>query len=77
MQFTLLQNNVVAINGVSTIVMGMLFSCADTHDVSSGKDKFGKNLSSLVFSKTHENNVSSLVSFLCTWELRHMANHGI
>jgi hypothetical protein len=46
MQFTLLQNNVVAIEGVLTVVTGMLFPCADTQDVSPRRDKLGKNLSS-------------------------------
>jgi hypothetical protein len=46
MQFTLLQNDIVAIGRIPTVVTGMLFLCADTQDVSLGRDKSGKNLSS-------------------------------
>jgi hypothetical protein len=46
MQFTHLQNNIVEPEAVPIVVTGMLFSCADTWDVSLGRDKLGKNLSS-------------------------------
>jgi hypothetical protein len=52
MQFTLLQNDTVAPGGgIPNVVTGMLFSCGDTKDVSLGRDKSGKNLSSFVLSK--------------------------
>jgi hypothetical protein len=47
MQFKLLQNNIVETGGGGpTVVTGMLFSSVDTQDVSLGRDKSGKNLSS-------------------------------
>jgi hypothetical protein len=42
MQFTILQNDNVAAEGVPTVVTGMLFSCVDTRDVLLGTDKSGK-----------------------------------
>jgi hypothetical protein len=46
MQFTLLQNDNAATEGVLTVVTGVPFSCADTQDVSPGSDKSAKDLSS-------------------------------
>jgi hypothetical protein len=44
MKFTLLENGIVAAGGIPTVVAGMLFLCADTQDVSLGRDRSGKSL---------------------------------